>query len=215
MSISARILVADDHEVVRDGIRLLLARQGLHQVVAEAADGLTAIEDASRLNPDLAIVDLHMPRLGGLELIRRLSERAPNTKVIVLSVDGDEHVVREAIQAGVQGYVLKSNTSADVLRAVDVVLSGHSYFSQDVTTTIADLYRKEAARRPNTLSRRETEVLRLLADGKSSKQIADTLGVSVTTIDSHRHSIMKRLGLFSIAELTKYAIRERLTKLHG
>lgn len=213
MSISARILLADDHEVVRDGIRLLLARQGLHEIVAEAADGQAAIDEVSRVDPDLAIVDLHMPEVGGLELVRRLSERAPNTKVIVLSVDGDEHVVREAIQLGVRGYVLKGNASAEILRAVDVVLNGHSYFSQEVTSTIADIYRKETSGRPNVLSRRETEVLRLLADGMGSKQIADALGVSPTTIDSHRHNIMKRLGLFSIAELTKYAIREGLTPL--
>ena len=143
-----------------------------------------------------------MPEVGGLELVRRLSERAPNTKVIVLSVDGDDHVVREAIQLGVRGYVLKNNTSAEILRAVGRCLQralvlqpgGHEHDCRHLP--------EGTSGRPNALSRRETEVLRLLADGIGSKQIADALGVSATTIDSHRHNIMKRLGLFSIAELT-------------
>jgi DNA-binding NarL/FixJ family response regulator len=137
----------------------------------------------------------------------------PSLKIIVLTVDGDEHVVREAMRLGVNGYVLKSNASAEILAAVDTVTRGQTYLSPEVTTTVANIYRRSMAPAPRALSPRETEVLRLLAAGQSSKQMADALGLSVTTVDSHRHNIMKRLNLSSVAELTKYAIREGLTSL--
>jgi len=209
-----RVLIVDDHEIVRNGLRLVLGRQPNIQVVAEAADGLSALEEAESAVPDVAIVDLRMPEVGGLEFIRRLSERFPGVRTIVLSVEADPHVVREALRLGVRGYVLKGNASEEIVRAVDAALRGQVFFSPEVAALVADGYRDALAparRRP--LSEREIDVLRLLADGRTSKEIAASLGVCVTTVDTHRHSIMQKLELFSVAELTKYAIREGLTGL--
>jgi len=214
METATRVLLVDDHEIVRDGLKLLLGRQANLAVVGEAADGVAALRQAELVAPDLAIVDLNMPELSGLELIRCFLERFPDLRIVVLSVEADHHLVQEALRLGVRGYVLKGNASAEILQAVEVALRGQVYFSPEIATAVADGYRKALAdghRSP--LSERETGVLRLLADGKSSKEIAETLGVSVTTVDTHRHNIMKRLGVFSVAELTKYAVKQGLTKL--
>lgn len=214
MPTTTRILLVDDHEIVRDGLRLLLGRQPDLEVVAEAADGVEALRQAELVSPDLAIVDLHMPELGGLELIRCFSERFPDVRVIVLSMDAEDHLVREALRLGVRGYVLKGSASTEILRAIEVAKHGQVYFTPEIATTLAEGYRKvliEGA--GSSLTAREVEVLKLLAEGKSSKEIADCLGVSVTTVDTHRHNLMKRLGLFTVAELTKYAIKQGLTSL--
>jgi DNA-binding NarL/FixJ family response regulator len=209
-----RILLVDDHEIVREGLRVLFGRLPHVQIVAEAQSGRLALERAVATVPDLAIVDLHLPDIDGLELIAAMTAQAPDLRVIVLSADGDHHLVQGALRLGVQGYVLKGNSTTDILNAVDAVLRGQVYFSPEIATRVAASYRQAiAGASAHALSERETDVLKLLADGKSSKDIAGILGVGVTTVDTHRHHIMKRLGLFSVAELTKYAIREGLTKL--
>jgi DNA-binding NarL/FixJ family response regulator len=209
----ARVLIVDGHEIVRDGLKVVLGRQPNIQLVAEAADGLSALDQAKSAAPDLAIVDLRMPD-GGLEFIRRLTEGAPNVRTIVLSGEADPHMVQGALRLGVRGYVLKGNRSEEVVRAVDAAIHGQVFFSPEVAALVADGYRETPApaHRP-PLSEREIDVLRLLADGRTSKEIASSLGVGVTTVDTHRHSMMKKLGLFSVAQLTKYAIREGLTRL--
>jgi len=214
MNTPTRILLVDDHEIVRDGLKLLLGRQPGLEIVGEAANGIAALQEAERVSPDVAIVDLHMPELSGLELIRCFAERFPDVRVIVLSMDADDHMVQEALRQGVRGYVLKANSSAEILQAIEVTGRGQVYFSPEIATTVAAGYRKAlAAGDDSPLSQREIDVLRLLADGQSSKEIAGVMGVSVTTIDTHRHNMMKRLGLFSVAELTKYAIKHGLTRL--
>jgi DNA-binding NarL/FixJ family response regulator len=209
----ARVLVVDAHEVVRVGLKVLLGRQANIEVVAEAADGISALEEAESAAPDITIVDLHMPD-GGLEFIRHLTKGSPHVRTIVLSQEADPHTVHEALRLGVRGFVLKRDRSEEVVRAVDAAMHGQVFFSPEVATLVADGYREAPlpARRPH-LSQREIDVLRLLADGRTSKEIASILGVGVTTVDTHRHSMMKKLGLFSVAELTKYAIREGLTRL--
>ncbi|HEY3382139.1 MAG TPA: response regulator transcription factor [Vicinamibacterales bacterium] len=209
----ARVLIVDGHEIVRDGLKVVLGRQPNIQLVAEAADGLSALDQATSTAPDLAIVDLRMPD-GGLEFIRRLSERFPSVRTIVLSGEADPLVVHGALRLGVRGYVLKGNRSEEVVRAVDAAMHGQAFFSPEVAALVAEGYREaQVPARRMPLSSREIDVLRLLAEGKTSKEIAATLGVGVTTVDTHRHSMMKKLELFSVAELTKYAIREGLTSL--
>ena len=214
MTDRASVLLIDDHEIVREGLRVLLGRQPHLEVVAEAATGQAAIARAAETVPALAIVDLHLPDMDGIELITALKEQLPDLRMIVLSADNDDHLVREALRAGVHGYVLKGNSSTDLLAAVAAVLKGEVFFSPEVATRVAAGYREAlTASAAVRLTAREIEVLTLLAEGKSSKDIASYLGVGVTTVDTHRHNIMKRLGLFSVAELTKYAIREGLTTL--
>jgi DNA-binding NarL/FixJ family response regulator len=217
-----RILVADDHELVRRGIRgLLRARRGW-TVVGEALNGREAVEKANSLKPDLAILDISMPDLDGLQATRRIREVVPTTKVVVLTMHDSDQMVRRVLHAGALGYVLKSDLATQLVKAVKYVSAGKQF----LTPRISDMVLKGFLKIGNQVDKpghsqarptlREIEVIRLLAEGKANKEIAVELGISVRTVETHRAKIMLKLGLHSLTELIHYAIRHKIfTPLNG
>ncbi|NTU60108.1 MAG: response regulator transcription factor [Deltaproteobacteria bacterium] len=212
-----RILIADDHQLFRQGLRALLeARSGL-EVVAEAENGRRAVDLAAELAPDVVIMDLGMPELDGVEATRRITARTPSTHVIVLSMHEERHFIAEALGAGACGYVLKDCAFDEVDRALRAAEGGHVYLSPAIAGYLVEQVRGRAAGAGavsgDTLSRREEEVLGHLAQGLKAREVADLLHVSVKTVETHRQNIMKKLGVTSAYELTKYSIRRGLTSL--
>lgn len=203
-----RVLLADDHGVVREGLRVLLERVGF-QVVAEACDGREALTKASALRPDVAVVDVAMPLLNGIDVTRALRKEGLRTKVILLTFHTERQYVAAAFEAGVSGYVVKTQASADLVRALHEIARGRSYVSPAVGD-VGDLAGLRLSKRRDTLTRREREVLQLVAEGKSTKEAAAILGVSVKTADTHRTHIMTKLDIHDTAGLVRYAIREGL-----
>ena len=212
-----RILLADDHDVVRAGIRGVLERQSGVEIVGEADNGRTAIELARKLTPNLVLMDIAMPDLNGLEATRQIVALDAGIKVLILSMHSSRQFVSEVLKAGASGYILKNTASREVPLAVSAVVDGKIYLSPGIAEVVVEDYVRHV---PNpgqaafsTLSAREREVLQLLAEGKTSKEIASALHVSAKTIESHRAQIMDKLGLRTVAELTKFAVREGLTSL--
>ncbi len=207
----------DDHEIVREGLRLLLAREPDLQVVGEAADARSALDQAQRLKPDLAVLDLGLPDAHGTDLARQILGLHPAPRVIILSAHGDAELLKAALEAGVSGYVLKANASDELLRAVRAVTTGRMYLCPELCSTMLTSYRRELeamhCRGPNDLSERERGVLKLIAEGRNTKDIASQLGLSAKTIETHRLRIMEKLGVHSVAELTKRAIHLGLTSV--
>ncbi|MBI1733909.1 MAG: response regulator transcription factor [Candidatus Rokubacteria bacterium] len=201
-----RILLADDHQILRHSLRALLEREGL-EVVAEAEDGERAVELVASARPDVAVLDLSMPRLNGIEAARAIARAGSGARVVLLTVHREEHYVLAALKAGIMGYVLKTQAAGDLLLAIREVADGGIYLSPGVSRAVVDAYltRKDGARDP--LSPREREVLRLIAEGKTTKEIAALLGLSVKTADSHRTRLMEKLDIHDVAGLTRYAIR--------
>lgn len=211
-----RILVADDHELVRRGVRgLLRARRGW-TVVGEAANGRTAVEKANKLKPDIAIVDISMPDLDGLQVTRQIREAAPNTEVVVLTMHESDLMVRRVLDAGALGYVLKSDLATHLIKAVRDVSAGKRFLTARVSDIVLKGFLKAGNQPdPSGHSRvrptiREVEIIRLLAEGKANKKIAAELGISVRTVETHRAKIMLKLGLHSLTELIHYAIRKEI-----
>jgi two-component system, NarL family, response regulator NreC len=214
---SVRILLADDHKMFRDGLRALLSSRPDLEVVGEAEDGLATLELAMRLHPDIVILDLAMPRLHGIEVVRRLAADLPQARVIILSMHSDRRFVVESLRAGAAAYVLKEAGFTELAEVIDDVRAGRLYLSPAVAEQVIRDYVRLAEAEDGSalavLSGREREVMQLIAGGQSTKEIAGELHVSVKTVESHRKQIMAKLGLHSVAELTKYAIREGLTPL--
>lgn len=214
---SIRILLVDDHKMFRDGLRALLAARPDFAVAGEADDGLAAVDLALKLRPEIVILDLAMPRLHGIEVVRRLAEQLPQTRVIILSMHSDRRYVVEALRAGAAAYVLKEAGFAELADVIDDVLAGRLYLSPAVAEQVIRDYVRLADPQEGSalsvLSGREREVMQLIADGRSTKEIAGDLHLSVKTVESHRKQIMDKLGLHSVAELTKYAVREGLSPL--
>ena len=212
-----KILLADDHKLIREGLRLLLEKLGRITIVGEADNGISAVRLARDLKPDLVLMDIAMPDLNGIEATRRIRTEAPGVKVIALSMHMDKRFVRHMFAAGASGYVLKESAFEEVSIAIKAVAMGRLYISPKITDQVLAEYIKQltkpSAGEESPLSGREREVLQMLAEGKSSRKIAERLHVSVTTVDTHRKHIMDKLGFRSIAELTKYAVREGLTPL--
>ena len=210
-----RVIIADDHPLVRSGLRALLEREGEFKVVAEAADGYEAVQLALEHKPDLILLDVGMPRVTGTDAAGHLSEKLPKTQIIIVSMHSDEAYVLRALKAGARGYLLKASPEADVLAAARAVASGQAYFSPAISRMLADDYVAEIRRRGvedsyELLSLREKEILQLLVSGKSNRDISDLIHVSVATVETHRNSILKKLHLHSLPELILYAVRKGL-----
>lgn len=207
-----RILLADDHTVVRQGLRKILEARPQWEVVAEAADGREAVRQAEEVKPDVAIVDVAMPLLNGIEAVRQIERKAPGTKILVLSMHADEAYVTQMLRAGASGYLLKDSADVDLIQAVDAVAAGKSFFSPAIARVIADDYLRQLADRGITdryelLSDREREIFQLIAEGKTNKEIAALLFLSPSTVDTHRSRIMEKLDVHSAAEIVLYAVR--------
>jgi len=205
-----RILLADDHAVVRQGFKMILAAQADMEIVGEAGNGREAVELAEKLRPEVAVMDVAMPELNGIEATRRLAHSTPHTRVLALSMHKDSVYVREILRAGARGYLLKDSPSAELLAAVRAVASGEGYLSPAVSNAVLDDYRKHVTNPIDLLTSREREVLQMLAEGKTNKEIATVLNLSVYTVDAHRGRIMEKLNLHSINELVRFAVRNGL-----
>jgi DNA-binding NarL/FixJ family response regulator len=213
--VSIRVLLVDDHQMMREGLRALLSRHGEIEVVGEADDGRQAVELARRLQPQVVVMDIAMGELNGVDATRLIRERDPAIGVVALSTHADSRFVRAMFEAGAAGYVVKSAAGDELLRAIRSVAGGQKYVSPLISSGVIDGYlgRAPAAPPAATLGARERQVLQLVAEGKSSPEIAAVLHLSPATVEAHRRNLMKKLDLHSVAELTKYAVREGLTSL--
>lgn len=208
-----RILLADDHTVMRQGLRLLLERQADFRVIGEAADGRQAIEIADAEHPDVAVLDLAMPRLNGVEAARHIATHLPATAIVILSMHCDESYLLQALKAGARAYLLKDSADSDLITAIRAVTEGKAFFSPAMSRLLADDYVRQIQERGvqdsyELLSPREREVLQLLAEGKSNKEVAVLLNLSLSTVETHRSKIMQKLNLHSAPELVLYAVRK-------
>lgn len=213
-----KVVIADDHHLVREGISLLLDQEPDISVVGQAADGEEALAAIARLNPDIVILDISMPNINGIEAARRMRAEGFKGKIIVLTQHDKEEYVRKAIQVGASGYLLKDSLRSEVIEAIRKIYRGEVYFSSSISRILIDDYlqqvkRKQITREIPELTTREVEVLRLIAGGLSSKQIAEKLFLSVRTIDFHRANISQKLAIHDIAGLTRYAVKHGLIKI--
>lgn len=207
-----RILLADDHTIVRHGLRKLLEERPEWEVVAEAGDGREAVRQAEQHKPDVAIIDVAMPLLNGIETTRQILKKAPATRVLVLSMHADDAYVVQMLQAGATGYLLKDSADVDLIQAVAAVAQGKSFFSPGIARVMLDDYVRQLAEkgvtdRYQTLSEREREIFQLIAEAKANKEIATLLSISPSTVETHRARIMEKLDLHSAAEIVLYAVR--------
>jgi len=211
----ARILLADDHDIVRKGLRYLLDRRSGLEVVGEAVDGRQAVKLAEELAADIVIMDIGMPLLNGIDAAAAIVKKNPKTRVIILSMHSDEDYVLRALTAGVRGYLLKDTVEVDLIRAIETVQKGRTFFSPDITEVLLEDYVRQLQDRGlqdsyDLLTQREKETLQLLAEGKSNKEVATVLDVSPLTVDTHRSNLMQKLSLHSTAEIVLYAVRKKL-----
>ena len=214
---SVTILLADDHRIVCDGLRMVIENAGDMRVVGTATNGREAVRLARSLAPDVVIMDVAMPELNGIEATRQIVDDCPGVKVIGLSMHADKRFVRGMLGARASGYLLKECAAGELAQAIRTVVKGHIYLSASITGVVVDDYVQKRAsageKHRRALTPREREVLQLLAEGRSTRQIAQALFISVKTVESHRRQIMEKIQIHSVAELTKFAIREGLTSL--
>lgn len=215
--VTIRVVLADDHKLMREGLKLQLLRIEGVEVVGEASDGEEAVRLTEEQLPDLVLMDIGMPVLNGMEATRRVVERVPASKVIVLSGHSEQRFVTEALQAGASGYVLKDAEFEELARAVQVVAAGGVYLSPSVQAAVIDQFAGREPRMrgvsPRALTAREREVLQLIAEGFTTKQVASKLGLSVKTIETHRRQVMEKTNANSVADLVRYALREGIATL--
>jgi DNA-binding NarL/FixJ family response regulator len=212
-----RILVVDDHAVVRRGVRALLESQPGWEVCAEASTGRDAVEQVKALRPDIVVLDLSLPELNGLDATRQILKESPQTQVLVLTMHDSEELAQQVLQAGARGYVLKSDADQSLVAAVQSLRRGEPFLTPRVTELVLDRYVRREAKdvgeaAPVELTSREREIVQLVAEGRSSKEVAASLGISVKTVEAHRANIMRKLRLRSVSELVRYAIRNRIVQ---
>jgi len=212
---SIRILLADDHTVMRKGLRLLLESQPEFSVVAEAADGRQAVERAEATQPDVAVIDIAMPNLSGIEAAQRMAAALPHVAIVILSMHSDEGYVLRALKAGAKGYLLKDSAEGDLIEAIKAVHQGKTFFSPEISKMLVEDYMQEIRTRGaedsyDLLTSREREIFQLLAERKSNKEIAQALNLSPYTVETHRRNLQEKLNLHSLAELILYAVRKGL-----
>jgi DNA-binding NarL/FixJ family response regulator len=216
-----RILIADDHEVVRRGLSALLQMQEGWEICGEAADGREAVEKAKQLKPDFIILDIGMPNLNGLAATRQLVQHDPSFKIVVLTITDSDHVIREALDAGARGFVLKSDAVRDLVSAIEALQRGQMFFTPRVNEMVLAGFLEKGTVSPRgmpptfpSLTPREKEVIQLLAEGKSSKEVASVLNLSTKTAETHRSNIMRKLGFHSIRDLVLYAVKNNIIQVH-
>lgn len=219
-----RILVADDHEVARRGIRSLLESHPGWEVCAEAKDGRDAVELATSTKPDLVLLDIGMPNLNGLEAARQILATSPNVAILILTMHDSDNVIREVLRAGARGFLLKSDAGRDLVAAVEALESQKTFFTPRVSQMVLDGFLNREKKRSeiedianssgDLLTAREREVIQLLAEGRTSKEVAVTLNLSVKTAETHRTNLMRKLGLHSVADLTRYAVRNGIVHVY-
>src|SRR5258705_7845881 len=209
VTMPTRIILADDHVLVRQGLRSLLEREKF-QVMAEASDGQDAVRLIETNHPDIAILDISMPTLNGIDAARSLSRSSPKTKIILLTQHEEEQYIHEALEAGVKGYVLKNQVANDLILAIRQVCRGEFYLSPGISRAVMEAYRNKSERPADPLTVRERQVLQLIAEGKSTKDTASVLGISVKTAESHRMRLMQKLNIHETASLVRYAVRRGL-----
>lgn len=204
-----RVLLADDHPMFRQGLKALLEREGF-EVVGEAADGREAAQLAEQLNPHVAVLDLAMPLMNGIDAAREIQSHTADTQVVLLTMYEEDAYVLEALRAGIRGYILKAQAASDLVTAIREVMRGAIYLSPGISETVVKAYKAKSDLPPDPLTDRERQVLRLIAEGKTTKEIAVILGVSAKTTDSHRTRLMRKLEIHETASLVRYAIRRGL-----
>ena len=214
-----KIMIADDHTLIRDGLKALIEKQSNMQVIAEASDGQAAVRTARKVCPDVIVMDVGMPDLNGIEATRQISVLPGKPKIVGLSMHSDRRYISQMLKAGAAGYLLKDSAFEELVKAISTVTRGQIYLSPQIAETVVDDYRRNSTSGDGSvfslLTTREREVLQQISEGCSTKEIASTLCVSVKTIETHRRQIMEKLKLRSVAELTKYAVKEGLTELDG
>ncbi len=215
MATPVRVMIADDHPLVRRGLRSLLERDSDFSVVAEAGNGFEAIELAALHKPDVILLDVGMPRLSGTDAAASICEKVPGSRIIVISMHSDESYVLRALTAGARGYLLKASPEADILAAIRAVAAGNAYFSPSITKLLVEDYVTEVRQRGlkdtyDLLTIREKEILQCLTTGKTNRETADLLHVSISTVETHRNNILQKLRLHSLADLILYAVRKGL-----
>ncbi|MFN7921921.1 MAG: response regulator transcription factor [Bryobacteraceae bacterium] len=205
-----RVLLADDHTILRKGVRLLIDSQPDMEVVGEASNGREAIAETQRIKPDVVLMDVSMPELNGIEGTRQICSEAASTRVLALSMHKDSTYIREILRAGARGYLLKDSDDDDLLRAIRAVSRGEAFLSPAISDVVLTDYRKHVANPVDTLTGREREILTMIAEGKTNKEIANTLNLSVYTVESHRGSVMEKLNLHNTGDIVRFAIRNGL-----
>jgi DNA-binding NarL/FixJ family response regulator len=210
------VLIADDHEIVRRGLRALIQEQPGWQVVAEATDGRDAVAKAEEFKPDVAILDITMPSLNGLEATRQIAKLSPSTKVLILSIHESDQLIHKLLGAGARGYILKADAGRHFITAVKALLANKTFFTPKVAQKVMDGHLdkvpKASEEEFSPITGRQREVLQLLAEGKSSKEVANILGITLKTAETHRSNLMQRLNCHSVTELVRYAIRNQIVE---
>lgn len=209
-STKIRVLLADDHAILRKGVRMLIHTQPDMEVIGEARTGREAIDEARRLKPDIVVMDVSMPELNGIEGTRQICDELANTKVIALSMHKDSVYVREILRAGARGYLLKDSEDEDLLKAIRGVFRGEAYLSPAISDAVLTDYRKHVTNPVDLLTGREREILTMVAEGKTNKEIANALNLSVYTVESHRGSVMEKLNLHNTGDIVRFALRNGL-----
>jgi DNA-binding NarL/FixJ family response regulator len=213
---SARILIADDHDIVRKGLRALVQEEPSWQIVADVQDGRSAVAKTQELKPDIAILDIAMPSLNGLDATKQIVKVNPDTKVLILTMHDSELLIQNVLSAGARGYLMKTDAGRDLVVAIRALLLGQTYFTQRVAQIVLDTFTGKKTTTTGgdiqSLTAKEREVVQLLAEGKSSKEAADVLNVSTKTLETHRSNVMRKLGCHSVTDVVRYAIRNHLAQ---